>query len=205
MDFNVDFPTISALPSGREVEVNQAFRSTAMEKVNYMYLNPSEDMREHTLIMRDPYFSSFVDYVITYMDNNFISVAFEDKYNLGNFDLFRELRTVNINLNDGTIYQIEDIIEIEDGFIEMWLERMRQQAPQVSILQEISISEFRNILQGNNSAFQESFMVTGRGIEIGFSYKNESAIGWITAPFTMEEIMLYRTDSEFWDIINTEL
>ena len=202
--FDVNFPVVTGLEGGIEVEINQTLRDVAMETVNDIYLNPSEDMIESTLNMQDPYFSSFVTYTITYMDEHFMSVVFEDMYSLGDYAFYWELRTVNINLTSGVVYSIDDVITMDDAFIEIWLERMRQQAPHTVILDEIPSSEFLNILEGNNDAFREALMVTGNGIEIGFSYRQGNAVGWVMAPFTIDEIILYQSDSEFWELIHLE-
>ena len=52
----------------------------------------------------------------------------------------------------------------------------------------------------------DNFFVDKDGIEIGMTYhyrddeQQKEERGWITAPFTMEEIKAYKTDSDFWNL-----
>lgn len=56
--------------------------------------------------------------------------------------------------------------------------------------------------------YSDNFFVDADGIEIGFGFdypaddENNQGFAWVTAPFDMDEIMEYRTDSEFWNLVS---
>lgn len=85
---------------------------------------------------------------------------------------------------------------------------MKGEAPDAAVLDGLEMEEFQQILSGEvlENRYSESFFVSADGIEIGFTYhylsedKNVISRGWITAPFSMDDVRKYKTESEFWEL-----
>lgn len=210
IDFSVAYPELSNLDSEKAVEINQILKACAMQTVNGLYLSPTDEMKDALLTETSPYLISYVTYKITYMDDDFMSVVFEDRYCQGNtMKEFIDLRSKNINLHTGEVYAVKDIVNLSDDYMKDWLVRMQGEAPQETVLKEVTTEEFKNILSGEyvGEDYYSTFFVKKEGMEIGLSYhhlnpkKTAYLAGWITAPYKMDEIKEYQTGSKFWSLI----
>lgn len=210
MEFDIKYPQIEGLDSGKADEVNEILKGCAMRTVDMLYLNPSDEMKESMLKETDPFFGSQVIYRVTYADTDFISVTFSDHYYAGNYYLeFQDLRTKNIRLSDAQEFTAADIVELDDAFMQDWYQRMQKEAPGAEVLERIDLEEFRSILKGEDpeGRYSDEFFVSADGIEIGLTYHYADgtylARGWITAPFTLDALQEYRSDSDFWNLVQT--
>ena len=85
---------------------------------------------------------------------------------------------------------------------------MKEEAPNSIVVDALKTSQYRKILSGEilDNRYYDNFFVDKDGIEIGMTYhyrddeQQKEERGWITAPFTMEEIKAYKTDSDFWNL-----
>lgn len=213
MEFDIRYPQIKGLDNEQEEKINAILKECAMSTVNTLYLEPSEDMKEAMLQEDSPFMASQVTYKVSYAGKDFISVVFNDHYFSGNYYAeFVDLRTRNLSLSDGTRYETSDIVELNDEFMADWKERMKGEAPKAAVLDGLQLNQFKKILGGEilENRYYDNFFVDADGIEIGLTYhyrseENGGVIerGWITAPFTMEEIKPYRTNSSFWKLVDT--
>lgn len=208
MAFEVHYPQLEGVESKQLAEINQKLKECAMSTVEVLYLNPSQDTKEAMLKQENPVLASMVTYNVTYATEDFISVVFNDYYFAGSeANSYVDLRTRNMSLKDGMEYQIKDIITLSDDFMRQWKTRMKNEAPQVSVIQDMRTSDLYQILNGKvlGGNYYNAFFVDAEGIEIGMTYhhttdEGESA-GWITAPFTFAEIKEFASESEFWKMI----
>lgn len=210
MEFNIKYPQIEGLAGGKVDEVNEILKGCAMRTVDMLYLNPSDDMKEQMLKETDPFFASQVIYRVTYAGEDFISVTFSDHYYAGNYYLeFQDLRTINMRLSDAQEFVAADIVELDDAFMQDWHQRMKKEAPGAEVLERIEIEEFRSILKGEDpeGRYSDEFFVSADGIEIGLTYHYSDGTylsrGWITAPFTLDALKEYRSDSDFWNLVQS--
>lgn len=126
-------------------------------------------------------------------------------------DSYTALRCVNINLKDGTVYDVKDIVELNDEFIGEWLDGMRDEADEETLLSELNEEEMKEVLAGDSKdgCYDDNFFVDADGIEIGLSFRysdtSEANTGfaWVTAPFELDELAPYQTDSSFWDLLES--
>ncbi len=208
--FEVPYPQIKGLEGDVETKVNEILKECAMETVDRLYLNPDEAVKEKVLGEEYPVLASEVSYKITYLSENIMSVAFQDLYCEGSDESFNvALRTRNINLKDGTVYAVKDIVNLDGAFIDDWLEGMRSEAQSGDILSELDEKEMKEVLSGSGQSdvYAENFFLDSEGIEIGLSFNyeegdpNDLGFGWVTAPFSWEEIENYKTDSDFWGLV----
>lgn len=213
MEFDITYPQIEGLNSGVVDEINAQLKECAMSTVNTLYLNPSEDMKETMLQQSDPFMASKVIYRVTYAGEDFISVAFSDEYYAGNiYAGYADLRTRNFRLSDGKLYETEDIFTLSDEFIVEWLAKMKEEAPGSEVLEALNMAQFRKILGGEvlDNRYYDNFFINADGIDIGMTYHYRSsdentviARGWITTNFDMEEIAPYRSNSDFWKLVQS--
>lgn len=211
LQFDVNYPQIEGMDGKQADKINQILRDCAMSTVDTLYLNPSDELKESMLQQQQPVLASQVTYKVTYAGEDFISVVFSDHYFAGNMNSeFEDLRTRNIRLSDGKVFTTSEIVELSSDFMNVWMEHMEAEAPGAKILDYLTTNEFRRILGGEvlENRYYDHFFVDAKGMEIGLTYHYNSrdddqkiARGWITAPFTMEELKPYRTNSTFWKLL----
>ena len=206
--FEVEYPTVSGL-SDSEVEkkVNESLKRVALDTVDKIYDNPSDEIKERVLGADRPVLISYVDYTICYASEDLLSVAYEDySYQGSTNDYCQYLRTCNINLKDGTVYEVKDIVNLNDEFLDAWLQSMRSEAEDDSFLSELDKEQMKKALEGDSldGVYVVNFFADEDGIEIGFDFNykegddNNSGYVWVTAPFSYDEIEKYQKDCDFW-------
>lgn len=210
IQFEVTYPQIDGIEKEVQDKVNASLEQCAMETVDKIYLNPSQEMKEKVLGEENPVLASFVRYKVTYIGETCISVVFEDySYEGSSEDYKLSLRTRNISLENGKVFEVKDIVDLDEEFLEKWIQVMREEAGDETLLSELSTKEMKEVLSGEEKegVYQDNFFLDADGIEIGLGLNypqgTDSRIGngWVTAPFDMEEIALYKTDSDFWKYI----
>lgn len=210
IEFHVMYPQLSG--EGRDyTKVNQKIKECALETVDEIYMNPDETLKDKVVQADAPALVSNVVYQVCYASEDFISIAFQDTYAKGDAsDPGGDLRTINIGLNNGKVYEIKDIVKIDDKFVKQWLKVMREEVEgNNEFLEELSINEMKEVLAGDTKGgiYQKNFFVCKNGIEIGLDFNypidDEHDLGymWVTAPFSYEEAEKYATESEFWDYL----
>lgn len=209
--FEVRYPQIEGLKDEAvQDKVNEELKNCAMETAEDIYLTPTEEIKETVLGEQYPVLASYVEYKVTYLSKDVISVVFQDYYYEGSQNNYHlGFRTRNINLNDGTVYEVKDIVKLSDHFIKEWIETMRDEADTEDFLKELKESEMKNVLAGNDmeGVYCDNFFMDAEGMEIGLCFKypaedeNDMGFSWVTAPFEWDEIKEYKTDSDFWNLI----
>ena len=213
MQFDVKYPQITGVEGENIDKINEMLKDCAMSTVNTLYLDPSDSMKEKMLEESDPFMASLVTYKVSYAGEDFISVAFNDIYYAGNTSSqYCDLRTRNIRISDAKQFEVSDIVDLSDAFMQDWMKKMKGEAPSAEVLSNVKLNDFRQILNGEilENRYFDTFFVDKDGIEIGITYhypgdgkKSSAESGWITAPFTMKEIIEYKTDSEFWNLVQS--
>ena len=111
------------------------------------------------------------------------------------------------SLKDGKIYEVKDMVGLNSGFLDEWLEEMRDEAENDAFLSEISKDEMKAALEGNgkDGIYSEAFFVHDGGIEVGYSLDypegdpHDLGYVWVTAPFDFDEIEEFISDRDFWN------
>lgn len=212
IQFDVYYPQIEGLSESVQKKVNQTLENCAMETVDKLYLNPSQEMKEKVLSEDSPVLASLVEYKVTYQGKDMLSVVFQDYGYEGSInDSHTALRCVNVNLTDGTIYDVKDIVELNDEFIDLWLSGMRDEADEETLLSELTEEEMKEVLEGDSKdgCYDDNFFVDADGIEIGLSFrypdtsKANTGFAWVTAPFELDDLKPYETDSSLWKLLES--
>lgn len=209
--FDVAYPQLSGLEGKVADQVNQRIQQCAMQSVSEIYEEPSEEFKEKILNEEAPMLMSYVQYKVCYANEGFISIAFsDDGFAGGQNDYFQHLRCLNINLEDGTVYEAKDILDIDDDFIRDWLQVMRSEASDDELLSELDETQMKDTLSGKDidGNYIVQFFVDKDGIEVGYDFNFDAdsgqtgAYAWVTAPFSFEETKKYRSDSSMWEMID---
>lgn len=204
IEFNVMYPKITGLADEKtEKRVNEALKEYAMKTVEEIYQNPSDEIKERVLKEDQPMLVDYVDYKVCYASENLLSVAYEDYGYQGGQDYYAQhLRTCNISLKDGKIYEVKDIVKLNDEFVDEWLDTMRKEVNNDAFLVELTKDEIKKTLEGDSldGVYVVNFFLDADGIEIGYdlNYPKDDShnLGyvWVTAPFPYDEIEEFKTD-----------
>ena len=207
IDFNVVYPQISGLKGKNADKINKTIKNCAMSTVDEIYTHPDEKIKQKVIEANTPALISYVKCKVSYASNDFISVVFEDTSARGEYSEYQtDLRTVNIRLSDGKVYEVRDIVKLDDAFVENWVQIMQKETSDSSFLSELTTDEMKKALEGNDKtgAYVPNFFVDKDGIEIGFnmgsssSGKQSAKYAWVTAPYTFDEIKDSIADQTFW-------
>ncbi len=211
IEFSVSYPKLSGLKdSGTQKKVNEILKDRAMETVARIYDDPDPSIKERVLGEEYPMLANYVEYKVCYASEELISVAYDDyAFEGGQTYYTQHLRTCTISLKDGRVYEVKDIVRLDETFVDEWLAVMRREADDDTFLSETGKSELLKALEGDSQdgVYVVNFFLDADGIEIGFdlNYKEENAdkrgYVWVTAPFTFDEIEKYASDSDFWKYI----
>ena len=211
VDFQVRYPQINGLDEELGAKVNGALKDCAMETVDKIYTNPSESVKEGVLASEYPALVSYVEYKISYINNEFVSVIFQDySYQGDSSTYYVDLRARNISLRDGTVYEVKDIVNTDAAFMNEWLEGMKDEADDDTFLSELNREQMESALKGDSQdgVYVANFFADADGIEIGFDFNykaddpDDLGYAWVTAPFDFSDIREYKTNSAFWDEID---
>lgn len=209
VEFEVRYPQLKNLSGGKQDAVNKILEECAMSSANAYYLNPSQEMKDFLEQQDSLYVGSEVQYKITYMDENLLSVAFSDHYFSGSvFGEYLDLRTRVINLKTGEEYLVENVVNPDHSLVTSFRGGMLEQDPDSYPAQELPDDVFLRALQGEyvDGRYFSNFILKKDGVELGFTYAFRSedgdrfSRGWFTVPYTMEEISAYQKDSEMWEL-----
>lgn len=212
VDFEVFYPQIDGMEDQIvQDQINEELKNCAMETIDRIYENPVPEVKERVLGEEYPVIADYVKYKVTYLTEEYLCVVFEDySYEGSDEAYYVGLRARSINLKDGTVYEVKDIVNLDDEFVDDWLEGMESESGSSDILSELDKEELKKALSGKDTkdgTYLPVFFVDKDGVEIGFSFhydkedENDLGYGWVTAPFDEAEITEYQTDNPFWDLV----
>ena len=191
IEFNVTYPVVHGLPDADiEEKVNKALKNCAMQTVNEIYNNPSNTIKERVISEKNPMLISYAKYKVCYASDDLISIAYEDyNYEGGSQYYSQHLRTCNINPKTGEIYQLKDLVDINDEVIDQWLQNMRDETKNDSFLSELSKEEIKKTLEGDSldGVYIVNYYMDEKGVQVGYdlNYKKDDShdlgFSWVTA------------------------
>ena len=208
IEFFVQYPVLGGMEEDLQKKINQVIEDCAMKSVEETYLHPSEQMKEAVIGAEYPIVASYVKYKVCYASEDFLSIAFEDYNYRGSMEEYHEnFRTVNINLRDGTVYQVRDVIRISDKFVEMWLGRIRESGAGESVFSELSRKDIKKSLSGDSlgGIYVVNFFFDEDGFNLGYDLNyeendpNDLGYVWLVASFERDEMEEYLVDREIWN------
>lgn len=210
----VEYPQLSEIDDEVQTQINQLLYDTAMDRVNYWHLEPSDDVKafqeEHFSI-----FASDVNCDVTYHSQYLLSVDYKEYYSAGNpvWMTNGTERALTIDLLTGQSYRLEDILEVNRDFIKLWDKTLCDEenveyADEEDI--DLVLSWFLPEENGSNDIFfyNSFFYITeDKDIVIGVSLDPvlERAITYepvnrsLSARFSLEKLEDFKKQSDFWD------
>ena len=210
----VEYPVLSGIDGERAEAVNGMLYDIAMDKVNYWHLMPDEEVKalqeEYSLYCSD------VRCDVTFHSQFLLSTVYHEVYAPISpvYYVHMTQRSANVNLMTGRVYELGDVIEIDDAFMELWCRRASEDYRDVIFDDEDSRETFRKWFMGEDRETEEYYMfrpffyVTGEGDFVaGLSVDpnvrtvaNNLALDTSFAvELTGEETMPYRKESDFWE------
>lgn len=117
----VEYPRLEGIDDDVEAGLNQLMYDTAMDRVNYWHLEPSDEVKA----FQEEYFSIFASDVncdVTYHSQYLISMDYCEYYSAGNpiWMTSGTERALTVDLLTGENYTLDDILEINKDFIKLW-------------------------------------------------------------------------------------
>lgn len=218
--FKICYPKLIS-HNGKDVSaVNAGIRERAMKYVDQMLINRTEDLTE-ALKTDERYHISWVrsevNYRITYLDENMISVVFQDYLFLGSIyaeDI--ELRAYVADINTGIQYKNQELLQnLDDMEIAQAIHEdlLLQDKDDESVLEVVKLvltpELICNALQTNGNIDNRYFIntfLTEDGVGFAFSYRVGQEIdgnyrilrGWRKIILPKEQIEDYQTDAVIW-------
>lgn len=210
----VEYPRLQAAKSASQEKINEALYDVAMDRVNYWHLSPDEEVRD----FQQEYFSIFCSDVKTsvpFHSQYLLSADYQELYSAGNpvwYTIITE-RAVNVDLLTGKIYELDDILSIDEEFVKLWCDAAQKKYGEPFVgdqeEKEIFLSWFLNEDEEMKELFQFSnfFYPTEDGtFIIGLAIDPRPASIYATEPvdvtFSVEldadRLVPFRTESEFW-------
>ena len=199
---HVRYPVLEGLKD-KEEEINETIRAFAMKTEQEIYEKPDPSGKDRILKLDTVYVVNEVEYNVTYATDEFVSIVFNDASVFGEqTDQKVQVRTLNMDLKTGEAYKLQDVFDTEnEEFLKIWEKSLRDEAGDAlgEKLPELNPGADKKILCGEEASYPNAFFVDKEGVEIGFSLcKDKESVGWVTAPIGKEEIVRYKTDSQFW-------
>ena len=204
---DVHYPQIEGLEEHQD-KINQMIKDFALATEKQIYETPDAAQKKKVLELDAVYVYNEVTYKVTYAADSFISIVFNDVSLLGDSDEdgVVQVRTLNLDLQNEEVFKPDEVFDIQqDAFRETWEKSMISEAGDSlgDALPEFSDKLDQTILSGQEEDYPPAFFVDLDGVEIGFSILNqEGKGGWVTGPIPREEIVKYKTDSHFWELVN---
>lgn len=171
----VDYPVISGENVPNLDKLNEAIR----EEVE-VFTEFFEDGYEEYINDEDNFFSAYSMGYVTYMDEEIMSIVFEEYVYSGYYDDFY-VYCINIDMEKGVILDNENILSIDDDFSVDFRKRSDIQNGEISFLTRMTDQEITHHFNSSDIIV----CYTPMGMEIGFNYDQ----GWVTV--TYEEYEQY--------------
>jgi len=211
----VEYPSLSGIGREQEDAVNQIFYDTAMDKVNYWHLFPDDEVKE--LQKEYQIYCSDVRCSIDFHSQYLVSAVFYESYAPVSpvWYVHKTRRSANVNLMTGEVYELSDILQINDDFMEFWCQRAGQNHTNVIFDDPDTRDTFLQWFLGEDEELKELYMfrpffymtedgnfVVGLAIDptVRTVLNNLELDSSYWALFSAQELELWRTESEFWKL-----
>lgn len=209
----VEYPRIEGIDEETQALINRLMYDAAMDRVNYWHWEPDKEVRE----LQEEYtiFCSDVRCDVAYHSQYLLSVDFQELYAPISpvYYVYGTERGLNLDLMTGEVYELSDILRIDEGFIDLWLraadKKYGEEFPYEEEMRERLLEWFAGDggEAGEAYEFRPFFYLTSRKeFAIGLAVDPKPAGITGAAPrnnaysviMTGADVEPYRTESEFW-------
>ncbi|MCM1127643.1 MAG: hypothetical protein NC429_14385 [Lachnospiraceae bacterium] len=210
----VEYPEITGIDSEIQSQLNTLMYDTAMDRVNYWHLNPSDAVKA----FQEEYFSIFcsdVNCKAAYHSQYLLSLDYLEFYSAGNpvWCTNGTERALTLDLVTGESYELADILEINKEFVRLWdktlSDRLGEEYGDEEDI-EIMLSWFMQSDEQINQDYfcrpffyvtEEKDLVVGISLDpiLEYAYTYEPTSGNFSAQLSGEELEPFKKESEFWN------
>lgn len=209
----VEYPRLEGVKDTVQEVLNNLMYDTAMDRVNYWHLEPSDEVKD----FQKEYFSVFCSDVncdVTYHSQYLLSMDYQEYYSAGHplWMTNGTERALTVDLLTGESYELRDILNINKEFITLWDQAYSDEIgedygdnDEIELILSWFLQEDEDI--NENYVCHPFFYVTDERnfvagvsldpiLECAYTYKpvNRS----FCAELTAEEIEPFRKESNFW-------
>lgn len=210
----VEYPCLDGIDADLQSQVNQLLYDTAMDRVIYWHLEPSEEVKA----FQEENFSIFASDVncdVTYHSQYLLSVDYKEYYSAGNpvWMTNGTERALTIDLLTGQPYQLEDILDINEDFIRLWDKSISdEEGTEYAEDEDIDLvlSWFLQSDEEVNAKFfchsffyitEEKDLIVGVSLDpvLEYAVTYEPINRSFCARLNVEELEEFKKPGEFWD------
>ncbi len=210
----VEYPRLEGIDEEVQGQLNQLMYDTAMDRVNYWHLEPSDEVKD----FQEEYFSIFASDVncdITYHSQYLLSLDYSEYYAAGNpvWMTNGTKRALTVDLLTGQSYELGDILEINRDFMKLWDRSLSDELDMEYADDEeldLLLSWFWQTDEETNKDFicrpffyitDEKEFVIGVSLDpvLEYAYTYEPVNRSYYTQLSAEELDAFRKESDFWD------
>lgn len=210
----VEYPQLDGIDDTIQTQVNQLLYDTAMDRVIYWHLEPSDEVKA----FQDEFFSVFASDVncdVTYHSQYLLSVDYREYYAAGNpvWMTNGTERALTIDLLTGQSYQLEDILDVNKEFIRLWDKSLCDEENTEYATDEdidLVLSWFLQTDEEYNKNFfchsffyitEDKDFVIGVALDpvLDYAYTYEPVNRSFCARLSIDELEGFKKESDFWD------
>ncbi len=210
----VEYPQLEGIEESIQESLNGLMFDTAMDRVNYWHLNPSDEVKE----FQKEFFHVFCSDVncdVTYHSQYLLSMDFQEYYSAGHplWMTNGTERALTLDLLTGESYELADILEINKELVTLWDRAYSDEKgedygddEEIELILSWFLQENEEI--NENYFCRPFFYVTEDGdFAIGVSldpilgkaYTYKPINRSFCAELTAEEVEPFRKESDFWE------
>ncbi len=212
-DFSIAYPQLEGDLEHLD-QINALIRNSAMRYYTRLYESPDEDMVGIVETVLDGGKNALIGdeatYAISYNSDRLISIMWSHDILYGStFAEYLYLETLNIDLETGEAYTLEDVLEVSEPMARAWvdnygrfeygedaIEMFGREAMVQGILGE---GDFANRTQA--VVFVDSDGTPNLGVSFWFGNDRGISRGWWDLTLTEELLEGSRKDSPFWELV----
>lgn len=210
----VEYPYLEGIDDEMQEQLNTLMYDTAMDRVYYWHLNPSEEVKGY----QEEVFSIFcsdVNCYATYHSQYLLSLDYQEYYSAGNpvWATNGTERALTVDLVTGESYALSDILEINRDFVRLWDKSLSDRlGAEYGDDEDIDIllSWFTQSDEETNQEFfcRPFFYITEeKDLMVGISLDpvlwrayTYQPVSWnYYAQLSYEDLEPFRKESEFWN------
>lgn len=210
----VEYPQLDGIDDTIQTQVNQLLYDTAMDRVVYWHLEPSDEVKA----FQDEFFSIFASDVncdVTYHSQYLLSVDYREYYAAGNpvWMTNGTERALTIDLLTGQSYQLEDILDVNREFIRLWDKSLSDEENAEYATEEdidLVLSWFLQTDEEYNENFfchsffyitEDKDFIIGVALDplLEYAYTYEPVDRSFYTRLSIEELEAFKKESDFWD------
>lgn len=210
----VEYPRLEGPNAEIQEQINQLLYDTAMDRVTYWHLEPSEEVKA----FQEEFFSIFASDVncdVTYHSQYLLSADYREYYSAGNpvWMTNGTERALTIDLLTGQSYELNDILEINSDLIRLWDKSLSDELGEEYADDEDLEAVLSWFLQSDEEINQHYFchpffyltedkdFVIGIALDpvLDYAYTYEPTDRSFRARLSVEELEPFKKESDFWE------